>query len=595
MGRTTISQDSRELDLDIVSNSWRSVTDHDAHSKMLDAWGRKLALAQQNPRIPLIDSVLRNQLASLDHLLSDRREVQIEDPVELELAATPAPAMVLSPQGLVAALNFGGANYFGVKQGLRAGTEWLREDSLADFASVHDAGVGKSNIDYAIVRINDERDDGAIAEVYKLEIEGTDGAYTVVRSLELDWDPSISQALMKAFGLTQAESEICELLFAHRDLAIIAEQRSVALGTVRMQVKSILSKVEVHSKTDLVRLLAQLCARSASKRSKTDINWTDPLDNETIITRKDGRKLAFSWSGAEDGRPVLYLPDHTTCSLFPETVRTQLEERGVKLMSLSLPGFGNSDPAGDRDQLEDGCAAIEEWCAAMQFGALPAIAGRGSQFYLLHLARRRPDLFTMLMSFGLPWNITSKRTESMRSVDLTTLKLSLDAPFAYGIACRLGYRLIKKHGPDFYWKRIFSSNEADIETAKDLEAPPLLRATVSHIFAQGYDAFRRSQQVCAGHEISETVMELQTPLHWLIPELSAELGADGFEEIRQLNPNSTVEVVPDTGELLAFQKPDLFVERVVALADHRPASVFAGWAMEETHEEMSDFDLSDAS
>ncbi len=534
-----------------------------------------MAFAKQNPRTQLVDSALRNQLVSISQLLNDRRELQIEDPLELVLSETPAPAMVLSPQGLVAAHNFGAAGYFGVEQGLRAGKEWLREDSLADFSSVHEAGTESRNIDYAIVRINSHHDDAVFAEVYKLDIEGADGAYTVVRSLELDWDPSIPDALMKAFGMTRAESEICELLFVHRDLSIIAKIRSVALGTVRMQVKSILNKVEVHSKTDLVRLLAQLCASAASKRVKTDLKWADPLGKEKIFTRGDGRKLAYTWLGAENGRPILFVPDHTSCNLFPEQVRSRLAESGVKLMIISLPGYGNSDPSPEKDQLADSCEAIQEWCEEMGIGPLPAIAGRGAQFHLIRLAIERPDLCPFLMCLGLPWNITPRRTAGMGSADLTLLKLSVDAPFAYDVACRIGYRLIKKYGPDYYWKAIFSGNNADLETARNVEVLPILRAPARHLFAQGYEAFKRSQEICAGHMISDWVKDLRTPLHWIVPELAVNLEEDDLNEIRALNPLSTLEVVPDTGELLPFQKPELFAERLAALAGQQPATFFA--------------------
>lgn len=37
------------------------------------------------------------------------------------------------------------------------------------------------------------------------------------------------------------------------------------------------------------------------------------------------------------------------------------------------------------------------------------------------------------------------------------------------MAARIGYRNLKKHGPDAYWQGLFSGNEADQETAKELE------------------------------------------------------------------------------------------------------------------------------
>ncbi|RGP42297.1 hypothetical protein BPTFM16_02610 [Altererythrobacter insulae] len=570
-----MTDDTRELDLDIVSTSWRSLSDPDGFSAMMEAWDRKLAAAHREPRIPLIDGILRNQLGSIDSLLDDRHDIQIDDPLDKVLAETPAPGMVLSPDGLVANLNFGAAEYFGVQQGMRAGTDWLRADSVSDYNAVRASGLGKGNSDYAIARVDRNSQRVTLAEVYRLPLDDTDGDYTVVRSLELEWDKAVTTALMKAFGLTRAETEICELLFAHLDLTLIADHRDVSLETVRTQMKRVLAKVEVHSKTELVRLLALLCASAAAKREKVDLTWSDPLGRERFFVRRNGRKLAHSWVGAENGRPVLFVAGQTSFSFFPEVIRSRLEAENIKLIVPSIPGHGNSDPSPNEDQLSDGCDAIEEWIESMNVGPLPVMASRGAQFYITHLAIKRPNLFSFLMMVGLPWNITPKRTETIDKDHITLIRLSQSSPRAYHIAVRLGYMMVKRYGPDYYWKKGYSHNWADRQTTSDIEMLPLLRATVQHIGNQGYRAFMREQEMCARSPISEWVKQLQTPFHWMVPGLTINLNEDDLDEIRDLNSLSTLEVVPDTGELLPFQTPELFVDRLIALANNEPAAAFS--------------------
>ncbi|MEL7198787.1 MAG: alpha/beta hydrolase [Pseudomonadota bacterium] len=566
MNETEKVDASRELDLDLISTSWRSLTDDDSFYAMMAVWERKLSLAQSSPSIPLLDGALQKHLGAIGQLLTDRRDIQIEDPLDIVLSETPAPAMVLSPNGLVADLNYGAAAYFGVEQGAMAGTQWLRVDSRADYQAVRDAGVGKGNADYAIVRTNNPADQLAFAEVFKLNGGDVRGSYTVVRSLELEWDDSISPALNKAFGLTHAECEVCELLFALRDLDLIAQKRTVALGTVRMQVKSILSKTEVHSKTELVRLLAQLCARAATKRAQKDLSWTDPLGNERIFQRSDGRRLAYTWCGAKDGKPILYLPDHTSPGFFPERVSTLLQQNGIKLWIVSLPGFGSSDPAERSAHFVDCCSALEEWCEALSTPLCGVLGGRAAQFYLIYMAMVRPDLFPGLLCVGLPWNITPKREAEMSMVDRTLLTLCQEAPFAYDIAIKIGYKSLRKHGPDGYWRMVFAANEADRRTTRDLDALPLLRATVRHLYAQGYEALKRAQEVCACHSPSDWVKQLRVPVHWIVPEMTSTLSADDLDEITQLNSLVSVEVIPDSGELMPFQNPETFAKRIIMLA-----------------------------
>ncbi len=553
----------REIDLDIVSASWRALSDGEAYDSMMSAWERKFDAITREPRIPLIDGALKRQLASIEELLlEDRNAVQTEDPFEAAVSQTPAPAMVLSPNGLVTSLNEGASEYFGVQHGLNAGTDWIRDESLADFRAVRASGVGKGNVDYAIIRIIVGDGQDALAEVYQLESAGAIAPYTVVRSLELDWLPSVTTALRKVFGFTKAESEICRLLFAYRDLQAVADQRGVTIETVRTQVKRILSKAEVHSKAELVRLLALLCARAAFQQDRADLTWSDPLGREQILTRRDGRKLAYSWMGAEAGRPVLFVAGQTSFSFLTEAICAELERRDIKLISPSLPGHGNSDPVTTQEQLIDGCDAIEELCEALDLGPVPAVTSRGGQFYLIHLALRRPDLISALLCVSLPWSISPNRKESLPWRQLTFFRLALDAPAAFDVACRLGYRMVKQRGPDFYLSRGYNDSGVDSETIADPEIKPLLRAAIRHVLAQGYLAFKREQEMCAKSPISDWVRKLQVPLHWLVPGQIGTIDDTDLEHIRSLNPLVSLEFIPEAGELLPYQLPELFCERL---------------------------------
>ncbi len=566
----------RELDLEIVSASWRSLSDVEAYDSMMNAWERKFSATRSEPRIPMIDGALRRQLASIEELLlEDRSAVRIEDPLEAAVSQTPAPAMVLSPDGLVTALNEGASEYFGIQHGLRAGTDWIRDDSLADFRAVRESGLGKGNVDYAIIRTIVGDSEGSLAEVYQLKSSGTVAPFTVVRSLELEWLPGVTKALKKVFAFTQAEADISRLLFVHRDLRSVADQRGVTLETLRTQVKRILGKAEVHSKAELIRLFALLCARAAFQQEHTDLTWSDPLGREKLLTRRDGRKLAYSWMGAENGRPILFVAGQTSFSFLPEAMCRELEEREIKLISPSLPGHGNTDPVTHHDQLVDGCDAIEELCEALDLNSIPAITSRGGQFYLVYLALTRPDLVSSLLCVSLPWSISPNRRESLPWMQHTFFKLALEAPAAFDIACRLGYRMVKQRGPDFYLTRGYNDSGVDSETIAHPEIKPLLRAAIRHVVAQGYMAFKREQELCAKSPISDWVSKLQVPIHWLVPGQIGSIDDSDLAYIRGLNPLVSVEVVQGAGELLPYQLPDLFVERVSEMASEDPASMLA--------------------
>ncbi|MEM9358209.1 MAG: alpha/beta hydrolase [Pseudomonadota bacterium] len=567
-----MADSERNLDLDIISNSWRSVSEADAFDDLIVAWDRKLEASNREPRIPLIDGILKRQLGSIESFLDRRSSVRIEDPIEAALAETPAPAMVLSPNGLVVAMNDGATHNFAVNQGVEAGTGWLRDESYGDFQAVRNSGLGRSNVDYAIVRTVLPNGGEALAEVYQLDAneDAQSPSYTVVRSLELEWLPDVPKTLKKVFGLTKAEAEICKLLFANRDLDAVAKARAVTLGTVRNQVKQILSKTDARSKAQLIRLLAMLCARAGLQQEKTDLSWSDPFGREKIHLRQDGRKLAHSWAGAEDGRPILFLAAQTTFYFLPETLRQRFADAGIKLICPSMPGYGRSDPARHSDQLTDGCDALEDFCEAQAFGPIPVFASRGEQFYSILLAHMRPDLISRLTCMGLPWRLALNREKSVDLPQRTALRLALNAPAAYDLVFTLAYRLVKKWGPDFYLGQNYGDTALDRETCANPEVQPLIRSVVRHMLAQGPDALKSEHEFAAKTPIKQRVQELQMPLHWLIPKRVGLVEERDLDHVRGLNPMISAEIIPDTGELLPYQKPDLFFERVCALVATNP-------------------------
>jgi DNA-binding CsgD family transcriptional regulator len=72
--------------------------------------------------------------------------------------------------------------------------------------------------------------------------------------------PISSGAMMKLFGLTQAESCLAVALVAGKTLEQYAQHRGVSLGTVRGQVKQVLAKTGAARQSELVRLVLSSAA-----------------------------------------------------------------------------------------------------------------------------------------------------------------------------------------------------------------------------------------------------------------------------------------------------------------------------------------------
>lgn len=71
-------------------------------------------------------------------------------------------------------------------------------------------------------------------------------------------DPSVKERLRILYGLSSAEARLAVMLAEGAGPAEIAEERGVALGTVRVQIKAIAAKLGCHRQADIVRVVRSL-------------------------------------------------------------------------------------------------------------------------------------------------------------------------------------------------------------------------------------------------------------------------------------------------------------------------------------------------
>ena len=574
--RTSADPD-REIELEIVSNSWLSLTSSSGYDAMLESWARKIdAMADRWGTGSLVDQIVLRQFEPINTLLSAHTEFRHADPLEREAELTASPVMILSPDGTVAAAANGAEGFFGIALGRLAGRNWLCEESEADFDALRRTLLRRGNAGFAILRVKGRDDRETLAEAYGLEVDAYVGTFTVVRSLALEWKPEVSERLEQAYGITPSESEICRLVFELRDLDEVAQARGVAIDTVRTQVKRIFAKLDIHSKAELVKLLAMLCARTMAAAERTDLAWSDPLGRETILTRPDGRKLAYNWIGAPQGRDVLFIHGELPLFYLEPATEQKLEQAGVRLLCLSMPGHGSSDPPPKHiKQLNDGLEAIEFLLTHLQKSTIPCAASYSGLTYPMTLASRAQPLVCAVLLIGLPWNLTPEAYRSLPTNQKAVSQLARHAPRIFELVCRLGWNMMLREGPDFFLNRAMVGSEADLRTIARSDIQPYVRAACRHLLAQGHSAFFREVLMDAHTAPAKILSDLKVPLHWLAPKDNATWSLENLRAAKRMNARITVETVAGAGDLLPYQRPEVFVRAIADLASDDPAERFA--------------------
>lgn len=228
---------------------------------------------------------------------------------------------------------------------------------------------------------------------------------SLIVTSELNWTEAFSRTIRAAFGLSPAEVDITRAICRGQSLAEVAEQRGRSAETVRTQLRTILTKTETHSQSDLVRVTLALLhgahlPEAPLPEAKARASWTGISRIETSVLRlPGGRRLEYLEFGDEGGRPVLFLHSDWGLVRWPARAEAAAAARGLRVIAPFRPGYGTSSllPAGLSTL--DGVTA--DLAALLDHLGLPeavVLTLGGDLRFALNLAGRRPDLVTAILA-----------------------------------------------------------------------------------------------------------------------------------------------------------------------------------------------------
>ncbi|UFG13842.1 hypothetical protein [Pseudosulfitobacter pseudonitzschiae] len=149
--------DTTELDLDIVSDTFRAFVDQAAFDSLIERWNQKLNALDSEASIlerHFSTAFFKQMDVAADTL--DRLDAQIfEDPLEKVVAEVAGPAVVISPDLRVASVNVEGEQSFGASQGTFLSLDYLSPESRVDFDTVLRTAKGHANLGQTIVQVLD--------------------------------------------------------------------------------------------------------------------------------------------------------------------------------------------------------------------------------------------------------------------------------------------------------------------------------------------------------------------------------------------------------------------------------------------------------
>ncbi|MTH34320.1 alpha/beta hydrolase [Paracoccus limosus] len=571
-----------DIDLDIIASTYRSILDENAFEEMMANWETKLALPGAGPEHPKVSSRLFGQLLTFRDTLEKLDLPAGSDPLKLAVSEVPGPAMVLSPNGNIAVINIAGEHAFGGRQGGFLDTSVIAADSLDDYRALLRAATGQGNAAQAILTIlpaNGDHGASFLAEGYLIRMPGQSGAHVAIRSLEIAWGARIADRLQQAFGLTPAEAEVAHQFFRLRNIDSIAAQRGVSRLTVRTQIKTIMAKMGAPTNIDLMRLLAMIASREhVGLRGEAPV-WHDPLGRERRITLADGRQIAWTWMGARQGTPVLFLRGLPMAYLLPREGEARLREADICLYVPSRPGYGNSSMDPGLDVVSDNLVALRAFLDQVVGGPCLGVGLASGAVPLVIEAVANPARFYQIIAVGYSSSIDPSGIPQLPGIQHTMLQLAGSTPWVVELLAKSGHRMMRQHGLDWYLDRAYRNTPINQQTVRNPDWSALIRNACEHLLKQGHVTFVRELQM-SRHPLAALLRALPIPMRYMAPLGDPGVDPASCRQLERANPMLTVEPVADAGELVFYQRSDLILDRIIA-AVHENRATYANRSMTE--------------
>ena len=205
------------------------------------------------------------------------REVRVRGMLD-GLASADVAAIILDSEGKARLATPQAEAMFGDEIGIRSGYLWASDarakEELDKLASRARSGVVDELVADIVIRRHDGRKPLLIQPmpVRGMGLDALPGARILLMLTDLNANTTTTAAeLERLFDLSNAESHVAALLGQGHEPSEIARRRSVAVDTVRGQLKSIFRKLGAGRQSDVVSLLARLPA----PRRKPDDPDTD--------------------------------------------------------------------------------------------------------------------------------------------------------------------------------------------------------------------------------------------------------------------------------------------------------------------------------
>lgn len=436
----------------------------------------------------------------------------------------------------------------------------------------------------------DAKNGSLLFRVMRIETAITEGPIALIVSTHFHWRKTTKSLLSSVYNLTQAEQEIVRLLTEGLSTKSVALARETSEGTVRGQIKTIMSKMNLRSQSQIIRFAMTLGefpngteeADGIATLSTPELtyNW---LEKEVwkpfkSITVPDGRTLTYHDMGAPAGNPILFSHMGSCMVRWSRSMIQLAYENNLRVICPIRAGYGHSDSLASNALVFD--KVREDTIFLLNSLGIAKIpyAVHGSDFpFAADLIAKQPDIVSELIGIGaqpcLPDGSSVNGKGLWQKFFVSTAR---NAPNMIQFASMAVMAMSKRIGPEAMLRKLCKDSPADLALLEIDEIKEVLKANINLMagkstnagkaFAMDYIAFQEdwSDRMNATRNI---------PMKMFIAEEDPTIDLSAVPIFKEAYPWIDFEVLPDTGLALMYQKPEMLIP-LMSQAAKRTVSIF---------------------
>lgn len=562
---------------EIVDQLYSIALDPQSLDSFIDLWtkaGLDAGAARKTVRdIDAFDHAYSTHLQRADTFLA--RGAAATDAQDLTAFLAPfdtLAAFIVDKDLQVVVCNEGAQESFGVTDGTRFKASRLPQDALDVLSEALLTMFRSSQNPDHLLKLDYLGDRGpALFQFRKLSgAGGVAPEHVLVVTTRYYWQAALGQTLEEVFGLTAAERGVVRAMVEGLDAKAISAERGTSEGTVRGQIKTILTKMSARSQSEVIRLVMSLrdvtqpSAPVSAKRESVGLALTSSwLQTEVwkpfqTLTLPDGRRLDYHDMGPATGAPVLYSHMGYCMARWHEPMLRLAFAHGLRVICPIRAGYGfsdNLDPKADvlKTTRDDTKALLEH----LKIDRAPYLTQGNDLIFAADFAGHFPEAVSEIIGIcARPCLPGDRHYSGMAKWHRFFLSTAQHAPHLLKFTAKAAVSMAKRIGVVEMFKQMHRSSPADMAVLQDEELLNVLEANAELIAGKETNVARAYAMEILKTEAdwSELLLNCEGVKTWFVNGAQdPSMDVATIAEYREAYPWIEIEVIPEAGQLLLYQ------------------------------------------